>query len=79
MVIGCNGRDASTQHATPPLSWWDNKLGSPLSPPKTVNGIVSRSFTSGVNVWYDLTNKTGGIDGWEPAASWVAPSANSSG
>lgn len=73
MIIGCNGRGVSTKHPTPPLSWWDNKLGQPLGPPQTVNGTVMRSFASGTKVWYNLANKTGGVDGWEPPTPLSPP------
>lgn len=77
MVIGCNGWDTAAPFAGQttgiPASWWVSSLGKPLSPPAIVNGVVSRSFESGVRVRYDLTGKNGTIDGWEAVPSPSPP------
>lgn len=71
MIIGCNGRDAAAPDAAQtaavgiPRSWWVSTLGKPLAPPVEANGVVSRSFESGVRVRYDLVSGNGTIDGWE--------------
>ena len=84
MIIGCNGWDAAapdaghtaTQTAAGiPSSWWVSSLGKPLGPPATANGVVSRSFESGVRVRYDLTGKNETIDGWEALPAPPVPTA----
>ena len=66
-VLGCNGREPSAKHATPPQSWWDSPLGRPLGPPVTSAGVVSRKFESGAVARYDLRAKK---------ASWLSRSVN---
>ena len=74
-VLGCNGREPSAKHATPPQSWWDSPLGRPLGPPVTSAGVVSRKFESGAVARYDLRAKKASVVGWEPAFSGPAAAA----
>ena len=74
-VLGCNGREPSAKHATPPQSWWDSPLGRPLGPPVTSAGVVSRKFESGAVARYDLRAKKASVVGWEPAAAFSPATA----
>ena len=65
MILGCNGREASSKgHAVPPRDWWDRPLGTPLGPPVTSpEGLATRKFASGTVATMNLKTK-------EATVSW---------